>query len=173
MHPNYDPILLDSDIAIIKLLDKARISTHVQPICLASARDIDSPADDLQIMITGWKILTDVTDPSFKNDTIRMGSIEIVDSLLCEQQYEENGIQVSVTDSMFCAKQHPTAFSNICPAETGGIAAIPLPGKSSPELRWHLMGLVSWGYDKTCSLELYTGYTRAIPFRDWIEKNMK
>ncbi|KAJ6667148.1 hypothetical protein lerEdw1_017126 [Lerista edwardsae] len=173
LHPNYDPILLDSDIAIIKLLDKAKISSRVQPICLASARDIDSPADDFQITITGWKILTDVTDPSYKNDTIRMGRVEIVDSLLCEQQYEDHGIQVSVTDSMFCAKQHQAAFSNICPAETGGIAAIPLPGKLSPELSWHLMGLVSWGYDKTCSLELYTGYTRAIPFKDWMEKNMK
>ncbi|XP_053138011.1 inactive serine protease PAMR1 isoform X5 [Hemicordylus capensis] len=173
IHPNYDPILLDSDIAILKLLDKAKISSRVQPICLASARDIDPPADDFQIVITGWKILTDITDPSYKNDTIRMGTFQIVDSLLCEQQYEENGIQVSVTDSMFCAKQHPTAFSNICPAETGGIAAIPLPGKLSSELTWHLMGLVSWGYDKTCNLELYTGYTRAIPFRDWIEKNLK
>lgn len=165
--------MLDSDIAIIKLLDKARISSHVQPICLASARNIDPPTDDLQIVITGWKILTDVTDSNYKNDTIRSGSVQIVDSLLCEQQYEEHGIQVSVTDSMFCAKQHPTAASNICPSETGGIAAIPLPGKSTSELIWHLMGLVSWGYDKTCSLELYTGYTRAIPFKDWIEKNMK
>uniref|UniRef100_A0A8D2L6J1 Inactive serine protease PAMR1 n=1 Tax=Varanus komodoensis TaxID=61221 RepID=A0A8D2L6J1_VARKO len=173
VHPNYDPILLDSDIAVMKLLDKAKISSRVQPICLASTRDIDPLPDDLQIVITGWKILTDVADPSYKNDTIRTGSIQIVDSLLCEQQYEESGIQVSITDSMFCAKKHPAAFSNICPAETGGIAAIPLPGKTSPELTWHLVGLVSWGYDKTCSLELYTGYTRATPFKDWIEKNMK
>ncbi|XP_054828282.1 inactive serine protease PAMR1 isoform X2 [Eublepharis macularius] len=173
VHPNYDPILLDSDIAVIKLLDKAKISNRVQPICLASMRDIGPSTDDLQIVVTGWKILTDIADPSYKNDTIRVGTVQTVDSLLCEQQYEENGIQVSVTESMFCAKQHPAAFSNICPAETGGIAAIPLPGKSSPELTWHLMGLVSWGYDKTCSLELYTGYTRVIPFKDWIEKNMK
>nr|XP_006124524.1 inactive serine protease PAMR1 isoform X2 [Pelodiscus sinensis] len=173
VHPNYDPILLDSDMAIIKLLDKAKISSHVQPICLASAHDLDPSTEDLKIVITGWKILADVKDPSYKNDTIRMGAVQMVDSLLCEQKYEDNGIQVIITDSMFCARQHPTAFSNICPAETGGIAAITLPGKASPELKWHLMGLVSWGDDKTCSLELYTGYTKAIPFKDWIEKNMK
>ncbi|NXC44373.1 PAMR1 protease, partial [Penelope pileata] len=173
VHPNYDPILLDSDIAIIKLLDKARISSRVQPICLASSHDLASSTEDLKIMVTGWKILADIKDPGYKNDTIRMGAVQMVDSLLCEQQYEDNGIQVSITDSMFCAKQDHTAFSNICPAETGGIAAITLPGKASPELRWHLMGLVSWGYDKTCSLELYSGYTKAIPFKDWIEKNLK
>ncbi|KAM7163635.1 inactive serine protease PAMR1 isoform 2-T2 [Macrochelys suwanniensis] len=173
VHPNYDPILLDSDMAIVKLLDKAKISSHVQPICLASAHDLDPSAEDLKIVITGWKIMADIKDPSYKNDTIRMGAVQMVDSLLCEQQYEDNGIQVIITDSMFCARQHPTAFSNICPAETGGIAAITLPGKASPELKWHLMGLVSWGYDNTCSLELYSGYTKAIPFKDWIEKNMK
>ncbi|NXJ09879.1 PAMR1 protease, partial [Odontophorus gujanensis] len=173
VHPNYDPILLDSDIAVIKLLDKARISSRVQPICLASSHDLTSSTEDLKIMVTGWKVLADIKDPGYKNDTIRMGAVQMVDSLLCEQQYEDNGIQVSITDSMFCAKQDHAAFSNICPAETGGIAAIRLPGKASPELRWHLMGLVSWGYDKTCSLELYSGYTKAIPFKDWIEKNLK
>ncbi|NXW55957.1 PAMR1 protease, partial [Eurystomus gularis] len=173
VHPNYDPILLDSDIAIIKLLDKARISSRVQPICLLSSHDLPSSTEDLKIMVTGWKVLADIKDPRYKNDTIRMGTVWMVDSLLCEQQYEDNGIQVSITDSMFCAKQDHTAFSNICPAETGGIAAITLPGKASPELRWHLMGLVSWGYDKTCSLELYSGYTKALPFKDWIEKNLK
>ncbi|NXH82028.1 PAMR1 protease, partial [Edolisoma coerulescens] len=173
VHPNYDPILLDSDIAVIKLLDKARISSRVQPICLSSSHDLTSSTEDLKIMVTGWKVLADIKDPGYKNDTIRMGVVQMVDSLLCEQQYEDNGIQVSITDSMFCAKQDHTAFSNICPAETGGIAAITFPGKASPELRWHLMGLVSWGYDKTCSLELYSGYTKALPFKDWIEKNMK
>ncbi|XP_009271940.1 PREDICTED: inactive serine protease PAMR1 isoform X2 [Aptenodytes forsteri] len=173
VHPNYDPILLDSDIAIIKLLDKARISSRVQPICLSSSHDLTSSTEDLKIMVTGWKVLADIKEPGYKTDTIRMGAVRMVDSLLCEQQYEDNGIQVSITDSMFCAKQDHTAFSNICPAETGGIAAITLPGKASPELRWHLMGLVSWGYDKTCSLDLYSGYTKALPFKDWIEKNLK
>ncbi|NWQ80483.1 PAMR1 protease, partial [Columbina picui] len=173
VHPNYDPILLDSDIAIIKLLDKARISSRVQPICLSPSYDLTSSTEYLKIMVTGWKVLADIKDPGYKNDTIRMGAVQMVDSLLCEQQYEDNGIQVSVTDSMFCAKQDHTTFSNICPSETGGIAAITLPGKASSELRWHLMGLVSWGYDKTCSLELYSGYTKALPFKDWIEKNLK
>ncbi|KFP75156.1 Inactive serine protease PAMR1, partial [Apaloderma vittatum] len=173
VHPNYDPILLDSDIAILKLLDKARISSRVQPICLSSSHDLTSSMEDLKIMVTGWKVLADARDPGYKNDTIRMGAVRMVDSLLCEQQYEDNGIQVSITDSMFCAEPDHTAFSNICPAETGGIAAVTLPGKASPELRWHLMGLVSWGYDKTCSLELYSGYTKALPFKDWIEKNLK
>ncbi|XP_068947530.1 inactive serine protease PAMR1 isoform X1 [Petaurus breviceps papuanus] len=173
VHPNYDPILLDSDIAVVKLLDKARISSRVQPICLVALRDFNPFSEDAQITITGWKILADVRAPGFKNDSLRSGVVKVVDSLLCEQQYEDHGIQVSITDNMFCAQQDPVAPSNICPAETGGIAAVSLPGKASPEPSWHLMGLVSWGYDKTCSLKLYTAYTKVLSFKDWIEKNMK
>lgn len=173
MHPNYDPILLDSDIAVIKLLDKARVSDYVQPVCLTSSPELDSSTLDTRIVTSGWRILSDPKAPGYKNETLRAGLVLPVDSLLCEQQYEENGIAISVTESMFCAKQVPGAPIHICPSETGGIAAVLLPGTASSESRWHLMGLVSWGYDKTCHQDLYTGYTKVGTFKEWLEKNMK
>uniref|UniRef100_A0A8C5MSM7 Inactive serine protease PAMR1 n=1 Tax=Leptobrachium leishanense TaxID=445787 RepID=A0A8C5MSM7_9ANUR len=173
VHPNYDPVLLDSDIAVIKLLDKARVADHVQPVCLHPSNDLESSTLDTRIVISGWRILIDPKAPGHKNETIRAGLVELVDSLLCEQQYEENGISVSVTESMFCARQVPWSASRICPSETGGIATVLLPGTTSPEQNWHLLGLVSWGYDKTCSRELYTGYTKVVAFTEWLEKNLK
>ncbi|XP_006883821.1 PREDICTED: inactive serine protease PAMR1 isoform X3 [Elephantulus edwardii] len=173
LHPNYDPILLDSDMAILKLLDKARISTRVQPICLASARDLSTAFQESHITVAGWNVLADVNTPGFKNDTLRSGVVRVVDSLLCEEQHEDHGIPVSVTDNMFCASQYSSAPSNICLAETGGIAAVSFPGRASPEPRWHLVGLVSWSYDKTCSHSLSTAFTKVLPFKDWIERNMK
>ncbi|XP_006864975.1 PREDICTED: inactive serine protease PAMR1 [Chrysochloris asiatica] len=173
LHPNYDPILLDSDMAILKLLDKARISTRVQPICLAATRDLTTSFQESHITVAGWNILADVRTPGFKNDSLHSGVVSVVDSLLCEEQHEDHGIPVSVTDNMFCASQDPTAPSDICLAETGGIAALSFPGRASPEPRWHLVGLVSWSYDKTCSRSLYTAFTKVLPFKDWIERNMK
>ncbi|OCT81998.1 inactive serine protease PAMR1 [Xenopus laevis] len=173
VNPNYDPILLDSDIAVIKLLDKARVSDHVQPVCLTSAIEMMTSPQEYTIVISGWKILSDPRAPGSKNETIRAGAIELVDSLQCEQQYEENSISVSVTESMFCAKQEPGPSPNICPSETGGISTVLLPSSTSPEGSWHLIGLVSWGYDKSCRKDLYTGYTRVVTFKEWLEKNMK
>lgn len=161
------------DIAILKLLDKARISTHVQPICLAAPRDLSTSFQESRITVTGWNVLADVRSPGFKNDTLRSGVVGVVDSLLCEEQHEDHGIPVSVTDNMFCASRVPTVPSNICTAETGGIAAVSFPGRASPEPRWHLVGLVSWSYDKTCSHRLYTAFSKVLPFKDWIERNMK
>uniref|UniRef100_F7BHC8 Inactive serine protease PAMR1 n=1 Tax=Callithrix jacchus TaxID=9483 RepID=F7BHC8_CALJA len=173
LHPNYDPILLDTDIAILKLLDKARISTGVQPICLAASRDLSTSFQESHITVAGWNVLADMRSPGFKNDTLRSGVVSVVDSLLCEEQHEDHGIPVSVTDNMFCARQDPAAPSDICTAETGGIAAVSFPGQASLEPRWHLMGLVSWSYDKTCSHILSTAFTKVLLFKDWIERNMK
>uniref|UniRef100_A0A671E139 Inactive serine protease PAMR1 n=1 Tax=Rhinolophus ferrumequinum TaxID=59479 RepID=A0A671E139_RHIFE len=173
LHPNYDPILLDADIAVLKLLDKARISTRVQPICLAATRDLSPSFQESHITVAGWTVLADVRSPSFKNDALRSGVVRPVDALLCEEQHEERGIPVSVTDNMFCASRDPAAPSDICTAETGGIAAVSFPGRASPEPRWHLVGLVSWSYDKTCSHSLSTAFTKVLPFKDWIERNMK
>ncbi|XP_073900600.1 inactive serine protease PAMR1 isoform X1 [Castor canadensis] len=173
LHPNYDPILLDADIAILKLLDKARVSTRVQPICLAAARDLSISFQESHIMVAGWNILADVRSPGFKNDTLHSGMVRVVDSLLCEEQHEDHGIPVSVTDNMFCASWDPSTPSNICTAETGGIAAVSFPGRASPEPRWHLVGLVSWSYDKSCSHRLSTAFTKVLPFKDWVERNMK
>nr|KAF6438558.1 peptidase domain containing associated with muscle regeneration 1 [Molossus molossus] len=118
-------------------------------------------------------VLADVRSPGFKNDMLRSGVFRVVDSLTCEEQHEEHGIPVSVTDNMFCASRDPAAPSDICTAETGGVAAGSFPGQASPEPRWHLVGLVSWSYDKTCSHSLYTAFTKVLPFKDWIERNMK
>ncbi|XP_008067773.1 inactive serine protease PAMR1 isoform X2 [Carlito syrichta] len=172
-HPNYDPILLDADIAVLKLLDKARLSPRVQPICLASMRDLSASFQEAHVTVAGWNILADERSPGFKDEALSSGVVQGVDSLLCEEQHEDRGVPVSITDNMFCASRDPAAPSDICTAGTGGIAAASFPGQVSPEPRWHLVGLVSWSYDRTCSHDLPTAFTKVPPFRDWVERNMK
>ncbi|XP_067849736.1 inactive serine protease PAMR1-like isoform X2 [Heptranchias perlo] len=171
VHPSYDPILLDSDIAIIKLMDKAKITDQVQPVCLPDVNDLSIM--NTQGYVTGWRMNSDAKDSAHKNETLRVGTIEIGDSVQCEQQYEENGISVSITENMFCARQDPSGFSNICPLETGGVATFPAADRAGSALTWYLVGLVSWGYEKGCSQELFTVYTNVTPFKDWIEKHLK
>ncbi|GCB68944.1 hypothetical protein scyTo_0005390 [Scyliorhinus torazame] len=171
VHPSYDPVLLDSDIAIIKLMDKAKITDQVQPVCLPDVKDLSIM--NTQGYVTGWTMQSDAKDSDHSNDTIRVGTIEIGDSVQCEQQYENHGISVSITESMFCARQDPSGFSNICPLETGGVATFPAPDRIGSAFTWYLVGLVSWGYEKGCSQELFTVYTNVTPFKDWIEKHLK
>ncbi|XP_051779568.1 inactive serine protease PAMR1 isoform X2 [Erpetoichthys calabaricus] len=176
LHPNYDSLVLDADLAMVKLLDKARINEKVQPICLPEAQSVDSSQP--QAFVTGWTILSEGVHVP-ENETTRVGAIELGDTVDCEQQYAQNGISVSITENMFCARESKHQFSNICPSDTGGIAIFPVSststagGQKDSGLVWQLLGLVSWGYEQACKPGLYTVYTRVASFKDWIEKNMK
>ncbi|KAK5607888.1 hypothetical protein CRENBAI_009415 [Crenichthys baileyi] len=184
VHPNYDPYILDSDIAVIKLLDKARIGEKVLPLCLSENQEEEVTSG--QGVVTGWSPLQDSS--LGLNEKARVGLVHLADIVPCEQQYARNGVPVSVTDNMLCASQKPDyGPSNICPSDTGGILLLPASAGNQVSYNskhsqvqgqnkgsWSLLGLVSFGYDQgECDPELYTVYTRVANFKDWIESNMK
>ncbi|KAJ8343172.1 hypothetical protein SKAU_G00305010 [Synaphobranchus kaupii] len=191
IHPNYDPLVLDSDLAVLKLLDKARIGEHVLPVCLPARQGGEVTAR--QAYVVGWSILPDRAQTGVAGEddgeTARAGLIELGDVVECERQYAQQGAPVTITDNMLCGRQHPHGLSNICPADTGGIVVL-LPSSSSSSSSssapmfsegqevggnvWRLLGVVSHGYEQhACSPDLYTVYTRTTNFKDWIESNMK
>uniref|UniRef100_A0A3Q3KAJ3 Inactive serine protease PAMR1 n=1 Tax=Monopterus albus TaxID=43700 RepID=A0A3Q3KAJ3_MONAL len=167
VHPNYDPNILDSDIAVVKLMDKARIGEKVLPLCLSESQKEEMTSG--QGLVTGWSPLPDSS--LGPDEKARVGLVHLTDVVPCEQQYARNGLPVSVTDNMLCASQKPDYKpSNICPSDTGGILV--LPGESKGQ--WTLLGLVSFGYDQgECDPDLYTVYTHVAKFKDWIQSNMK
>ncbi|XP_044049777.1 inactive serine protease PAMR1 [Siniperca chuatsi] len=188
VHPNYDPHILDSDMAVVKLLDKARIGEKVLPLCLSDSQGEEVTSG--QGLVTGWSPLPDSS--LGPDEKARVGLVHLADVVPCEQQYAHNGLPVSVTDNMLCASQKPDYRpSNICPSDTGGILILPAlsenqasdnqkPSLSFTQVQgeskglWRLLGLVSFGYDKgECDPDLYTVYTHVANFKDWIENNMK
>ncbi|XP_070687463.1 inactive serine protease PAMR1 [Pempheris klunzingeri] len=185
VHANYDPHILDSDVAVVKLLDKARIGEKVMPLCLSD--DQGQEVKSGQALVTGWSPLPGSS--LGPDEKARVGLVHLTDVVPCEQQYAHNGVSVSVTDNMLCASQKPDyGPSNICPSDTGGILVLPAlsesnnqtPSHSATQVQneskglWRLLGLVSFGYDQgECDPDLYTVYTHVANFRDWIVSNMK
>lgn len=163
LHPNFDPLVLDSDVAVLKLLDKARIGEHVVPVCLP---DPQLSADEG--LVTGWSL---VPEPSGADgERARVGRVLMGDTVLCEQQYASHGLPISVSENMLCGRQ--AERSNICPADTGGILLSPAGSAHTPQ-HWTLLGLVSFGFESSvCSPELYTIYTHIANFVSFIEANM-
>ena len=75
---------------------------------------------------------------------------------------------------LICTSVGLTALTKVAPVIASGLSLRRRNGvEASPEPRWHLVGLVSWSYDKTCSHSLSTAFTKVLPFKDWIERNMK
>ncbi|KAF7702185.1 inactive serine protease PAMR1 [Silurus meridionalis] len=179
VHPNYDPLVLDSDLAILKLLDKARIAEHILPICLPTSHNAEKETLPKQAIVTGWSLIPDVS--AGESERARVGTVMLGDVVHCEQQYAQHGLPISVSENMLCGRLGPgVSPSNICPAETGGVLIAPptsSPASSllpNPMHEWKLLGLVSFGYDSLdCNPELYTVYTDISNFLDFFESNMK
>lgn len=165
-------------MAILKLLDKARIGEHVLPICLPDAHD--RVEDSRQRMVTGWSLLPD--QKAGDAEKARVGRVILGDVVQCEQQYASYGVPISVSENMLCGQQGSGAEqSNICPADTGGILILPpvstdsrlTPPHGQGSQEWKLLGLVSFGYDSlNCNPELFTVYTYVANFVSFIEENM-
>lgn len=186
IHPNYDPHVLDSDLAILKLVDKARISEYVSPVCLPRLQGGEVTAK--QAILTGWPV-TGQHRTHTDSEAVRTGLIEVADVVKCEEQYGKHGVPIIMTDNMLCGRQHPLSPSMICPSETGGIILSPSTNSqltlgletfhpsraedTNSHHSWELLGLVSFGYDlQDCNPDLYTVYTRVANFKNWIEKNI-
>ncbi|CAL8359732.1 unnamed protein product [Lota lota] len=190
VHPNYDPLILDSDLAVVRLLDKARVGEQTLPLCLPDGRVGPEAGVSREGLVTGWSPLP---DPALGDEErARVGVVRLADVVPCEQQYARNGAPVSVSDNMLCASHKPDyGASNICPSDTGGILVLPGSLAGSPgagaggrdstsggpaggPAQWRLMGLVSFGYEQgECDPALYTVYTRVANFKDWIESHMR
>ncbi|KAI4876140.1 hypothetical protein NFI96_002613 [Prochilodus magdalenae] len=188
VHPNYDPNVFESDVAILKLVDKAKISEFISPVCLPRMQGGEVTAK--QAHITGWFIAGQHEPTSETDVTVaQTGQVELADVTQCERQYAQEGIPISISDNMMCGRQHPNSPVTVCPSRTGGIVLLPTDtrttsGPMPPDQRnvedsasdssWELLGLVSFGYNlQNCNPGLYTVYTRVANFKKWIDKNIK
>ncbi|XP_064868447.1 inactive serine protease PAMR1 isoform X2 [Oncorhynchus nerka] len=185
VHPSFDPVTLDSDLAVLKLRDKAKISERVLPVCLPKMQGGEVTAT--QGYATGWLLTSDSrssSKPSLDAETAQTGVVELGDVVQCERQFAQSGAPVTITDNMLCAMRHPLNPTKPCPTVSAGITIIPSPatkpssgpsgGQGDDSVVWELLALESFGYEKwNCGPGLYTVHTRINNFKDWIQKNMK
>lgn len=185
VHPSFDPVTLDSDLAVLNLRDKAKISERVLPVCLPKMQGGEVTAT--QGYATGWLLASDSrssSKPSLDAETAQTGVVELGDVVQCERQFAQSGAPVTITDNMLCEMRHPLNPTKPCPTVSAGITIIPSPatkpssgpseGQGDDSVVWELLALESFGYEKwNCGPGLYTVHTRINNFKDWIQKNMK
>ncbi|XP_052361430.1 inactive serine protease PAMR1-like isoform X2 [Oncorhynchus keta] len=128
VHPSFDPVTLDSDLAVLKLRDKAKISERVLPVCLPKMQGGEVTAT--QGYATGWLLASDSrssSKPSLDAETAQTGVVELGDVVQCERQFAQSGAPVTITDNMLCAMRHPLNPTKPCPTVSAGITIIPSP----------------------------------------------
>ncbi|XP_029904515.1 inactive serine protease PAMR1 [Myripristis murdjan] len=184
VHPNFYS-RMDSDLALLKLTDKAKISERVLPVCLPRMQGGEVTAREAYT--ARWTPTRDQQRPSRYGLSGMTELVELADVSHCEREFAQRGTPTAITDNVLCVVIKPSSPDGACPGDIPGITAIPSVasstntfGSSPTEAQeasgtvWQLHGLESFNHeDRNCHRDTYTGQTRIINFRNWIDENMK
>ncbi|MBO9703828.1 MAG: trypsin-like serine protease [Sporocytophaga sp.] len=155
IHPTYDPVTVDGDLALIQLENPVTNT----PVSLPEQDDTIYTKNGLTSTVMGWGF----TQPtSLVADTLQEVEVKIITNAVCNSDAVYEG---EVTSNMLCAG-FLTGGKDACAGDSGG----PLVFKSVNENKTIQTGIVSWG--GACAAPNQPGvYTRVANYADWILSN--
>ncbi|TRY95445.1 hypothetical protein DNTS_032473 [Danionella cerebrum] len=154
-HPDYNPITVDNDIALLRLAAPATFTTYILPACLPSTDLAERMLhrNGTVTVVTGWG-KNNKTSHRFSS-TLNFIEIPIIDNKECSKHMMNN-----ITSNMLCGGI-VGQVKDACEGDSGG------PMMTLFHDTWFLIGLVSWG--EGCGERDKLGiYTRVSSYLDWI-----
>ncbi|KAL2098742.1 hypothetical protein ACEWY4_005222 [Coilia grayii] len=157
LHPNYDSISNDNDIALLKMTTPVTLSDYIIPVCLACCNSVFH--NGIDSWFTGWgNIGEGVPLPS--PGALQEVNVPVMGNKQCNCL---NGIG-TITQNMICAGLLPTDKES-CQRDSGG------PMVNQQNSVWIQSGIVSFG--KGCTRPGYPGvHTRVSHYQAWIESHI-
>jgi len=155
IHPTYDPVTVDGDLALIQL----EFPINNTPVSLPEQNDTTFSKNGLTSTVLGWGY----TQPnSSVADTLQEVEVKVISNEVCNSPalYHEE-----VTLNMLCAG-YLAGEKDACIGDSGG----PLVFKDSIQNKTIQTGIVSWGGE--CAAPNQPGvYTRVANYSNWIIAN--
>ncbi|XP_067122790.1 chymotrypsinogen B-like [Centruroides vittatus] len=153
IHEEFDPVIVDKDIALLKLEHNVVITDYVKPVCLPKSDDMLHSRNRGTIL--GWGKRRDNSE--YGADILRQAEVPIVDLEECRDEYEE----YEITDDMICAG-YKRGRVDACTGDSGGSLLLKTDDK------WYLYGVTSFG--EGCGEEGKYGIYANVPnFVNWIK----
>ncbi|KAL0972662.1 hypothetical protein UPYG_G00192560 [Umbra pygmaea] len=160
IHPDYDIITNDNDIALVRLSSPVNFTDYIQPICLAANDSEFHSGDRMWAVCWGdaggeWNTSTphsNLTDPQLLQEV----SLLVVGNRECECLYG-NG---SITDNMLCAGVLDGGQAS-CQGDSGGAMVV------NQNSSWMQSGIGSFGA-RCAEMNLPVVYTRVSQYQSWI-----
>ncbi|XP_074522229.1 inactive serine protease PAMR1 [Halichoeres trimaculatus] len=178
VHPDFDSASR-SDVALLKLKDKARISERMLPVCLPKAGG--EGATVREAYTARWILPNDHTHLTRFTPKSQTQLVELGDVAQCEVEFVQGGAHTAaIRDNTLCVIRKTSSSPLPCPAVVRGITVYPefsssrgdSSGSSSTD--WQLLGLESFSSEEgNCHQHTHSAQTGIANFLDWIEKNMK
>ncbi|XP_062997586.1 chymotrypsin B-like [Elgaria multicarinata webbii] len=152
-HPDWDPVAINNDIALIKLATPAELTRTVSPVCMTEVVDLFKAGD--LCVTTGWgKTRYNALNTPSK---LQQTALPLQSNEECKQHWGSN-----ISDLMICAG---AAGSSSCMGDSGGPLVCQKNGV------WQLVGIVSWGSSR-CSVTTPAVYARVSKLRAWADEIM-
>jgi transmembrane serine protease 9 len=162
IHPAFNALTLDEDIALLKLSKPLSLTSRVQPVALVDSDDLARPGT--LATVTGWGDLFEGSNEG--SETLQQVSLPIVANEQCEEAFDWYfGSDTWVTDNMLCAG-YEEGGKDTCSGDSGGPLVVP-----DSQHGYRQAGIVSWGIG--CAQPyVYGVYTRVSHYISWIEQHM-
>lgn len=184
VHPNFY-FAPDSNVAVLKLKDKAKISERVLPVCLPKMQGGEVTVQESYT--ARWILPNNRRHLSRYSASSQTKLVVLTDVAQCEREFAQGGTHTTViSDNTLCGIRKPSSPESPCPSVIPGLTTVPavfsstngvLSGheesQGASSTGWQLLGLETFNYEeKNCHQQTYTVQTRIGNFRNWIEKNM-
>lgn len=155
MHRQYNPTILQNDIALLRLDKPVPLVESIRPVCLPSS--VGQNFDFKQSIVAGWGL---TTDGGAQSDYLQ----EVVVPVLTNAQCRATSYKTMILDTMLCAG-FLQGGKDACQGDSGGPLIV-------RDTIFRLAGVVSFGYG--CAKPDAPGvYTRVSKYLDWIAANTR
>lgn len=159
-HPNYNPMTVDNDIALLRLSTPVKFTNYILPACLPSRSLAERVLhlNGTQTVVSGWGKPNETA--SHYSSALGYIHIPLVDRAECARHMVNN-----VTQNVLCAGIIGKV-RDACEGDSGG------PMMTLHHNTWFLIGLVSWGEGcgRTDKLGIYTKVSNYLEWIDGVRK---
>ncbi|XP_046406915.1 trypsin-4-like [Ischnura elegans] len=157
MHPDFDPMTFDNDIAIITIDQPVEFSSKIRPVCLPIRDDGDYTGE--KATVVGWG-RTEEAKPTSDFPL----KVEVV--VMSKDECDSTGYGADrITKNMFCAG-YTDGGRDSCQGDSGGPLHVFNKGGST-----EIIGVVSWG--RGCARKNFPGiYTKLTRYTDFIHRSI-
>ncbi|KAL7020722.1 hypothetical protein ACKWTF_011623 [Chironomus riparius] len=153
-HPNYGPLRLVNDIAVLRFTQAYTFNEFVQPVVMAS--DDSNRHVGASVHVSGFGRISDSNQ--LTSEVVLFTVKTVITNAVCAQSFP-----LIVVDSTICAVGTPDINNSVCNGDSGGPLTIRDGSLNSIQV-----GVVSFGSPQGCERGFPDGYARVSTFYPWV-----
>ncbi|XP_072382310.1 chymotrypsin-like elastase family member 2A [Diabrotica undecimpunctata] len=166
VHQNYNPRTFQHDIAILKLIEPAKITNYVRPVCLWEGDKNLRSVIERQGTVVGWGF----DENGRVTNQLTKAHMPVVSQTTCIYSSPQF-FSIFTSNYTYCA-----GFKNgtsVCNGDSGGGMVFPKIGSDPNNPVWEIRGMVSISvalqHQFVCDSSHYVVFTDTAKYSDWID----